>query len=76
MFIFLTNDKPVIKIVRYGIILLVFMFLCFCYYDKNKKYLFLILINLKLIQNLKYCVRYAGSYAKIYLTYIMPNIKN
>ena len=44
MFTFLTNDKPVIKIIRYGIIFIVLV---------TVKKIFLILSNSKLIQELK-----------------------
>ena len=65
MFIFLTNDKPVIKIVRYRIIFLVLVLV--------KKYI--PHINLRLIQWLKNRVRCVRSYAKTYLTYICQILK-
>ena len=67
MFVFLTNDKSVIKIVQYGIIFLVLMFMFLLNKLKN---IFLILINLKLIQGLKSSVRWVRLYTKIYLSYI------
>ena len=80
MFIFLTNDKPVIKSMRYGIILLVLIFLIsyvliFLWLLNKFKIIFLILINLKLIQLLKNSIHCKRSYAKIYLIYICPILK-
>ena len=67
MFIFLTNDKPVIRIVQYGIIFLLLL--------NKQKNIFLIFINLKLIQALKNSVHRVQSYIKIYLTYIRQILK-
>ena len=65
MFIFLTNDKPVTKIVRYGIIFLVLV--------QNIPHI----DYLKLIQGLKNSARCVRSYTNIYLTCIhTSNIKN
>ena len=55
--IFIIFDKLVIKIVQYGIIFLVLVFI--------KKYIFLILINLKLIQGLKNSVCCIWYYVKV-----------
>ena len=51
------------------------LFLYFCYYKINEKNIFLILINLELIQGLKNITRCVRSYAKIYLTYIRQIVK-
>ena len=71
MFIFLINDKPVIKIVQYGIIFLTLVFL----FLLNKIKIFVILINLKLIQGLNNSVHCIQSYTKIYLMYIHQILK-
>ena len=65
MFIFPTNDKPVIKIARYGIIFPVLV---------KKKYIPHI-DYLKLIQGLKNSVRCVRSYAEVYLPYIRQILK-
>ena len=73
MFIFPANEKLVIKIVRYGIIFLILIYFLVLIFllllNKLKIYIFIMLINLKLIQGFRNSIRCVRSHTKICLAY-------